>query len=97
MGGELWGPLQFKEVQTAYEILSDAEKREMYDRYGMEGVREGGGGMGPMSSQFRTVTRICGDVVVMLFVCSTGMFSDGLFSQFFGGEAFGCELAASIS
>ena len=42
--------LQFKEVQTAYEILSDSEKREMYDRYGMDGVREsGGGGMGPMS------------------------------------------------
>ncbi|CAI7999211.1 DnaJ homolog subfamily A member 2 [Geodia barretti] len=44
---------KFKEVQTAYEILSDSEKREMYDRYGMDGVREsGGGGMGPMSDMF---------------------------------------------
>ena len=34
---------QFKKIQTAYEILSNAEKREMYDRFGMDGVKDDGG------------------------------------------------------
>eukprot|EP00961_Rhodomonas_salina_P087058 1171114-Rhodomonas_salina.1 len=28
----------FKEISRAYEILSDAEKRQIYDRYGEEGL-----------------------------------------------------------
>jgi len=36
---------KFKEISFAYEILNDAEKREIYDKYGEEGLREGGGGM----------------------------------------------------
>ena len=34
---------QFRDVQMAYEILSDSEKRELYDRFGMDGVRDGAG------------------------------------------------------
>merc|ERR1719414_995668 len=30
----------------AYEVLSDAEKRELYDRHGEQGIKEGGGGGG---------------------------------------------------
>ena len=37
---------QFKKVQTAFDVLNDPSKREMYDRYGssFEGVGGGGGG-----------------------------------------------------
>jgi molecular chaperone DnaJ len=33
---------KFKEAAEAYEILSDAERRALYDRYGHEGLRSGG-------------------------------------------------------
>jgi molecular chaperone DnaJ len=33
---------KFKEAAEAYEILSDAERRAAYDRYGHEGLRSGG-------------------------------------------------------
>ena len=33
---------KFKEAAEAYEILSDAERRAIYDRYGHEGLRSGG-------------------------------------------------------
>jgi len=38
-------PEKFKEISRAYEVLSDPEKREKYNRFGEEGVDgEGGGG-----------------------------------------------------
>ena len=44
---------QFKKVQTAFDILNDPSKREMYDRYGssFEGVNAGGGGWSPQGHQ----------------------------------------------
>ncbi|HUL01879.1 MAG TPA: molecular chaperone DnaJ [Gemmatimonadales bacterium] len=35
---------KFKQITQAYEVLSDAERRAMYDRYGEAGLRGGGGG-----------------------------------------------------
>src|SRR5438477_12696827 len=33
---------KFKEAAEAYEVLSDPERRQIYDRYGHEGLRSGG-------------------------------------------------------
>src|SRR5664279_411051 len=35
---------KFKEATEAYEILSDPEKRNIYDTYGHDGLRGGGAG-----------------------------------------------------
>ncbi len=67
---------KFKEAAEAYEILSDADKRAQYDRYGHAGVGNGArgfGGSGNMNmddifSQF-------GDI-----------FGDDIFGSFFGGQ-----------
>ncbi len=37
---------KFKEIQRAYEVLSDERKRNMYDTYGHAGVENGAGGFG---------------------------------------------------
>ena len=63
---------KFKEASEAYEVLSDANKKQRYDQFGHDGLR-GGGGAG-----FNNVDDI--------FSAFSDIFSGGsIFDDFFGG------------
>merc|ERR1719450_1540774 len=49
-------PEKFKEITHAYEILSDKDKRDTYDRLGMDGIEKGAGGGGGMDDIFSMFT-----------------------------------------
>jgi len=42
---------KFKEISHAYEILSDSQKRSIYDQYGESGLEGGGAGGGGMAAE----------------------------------------------
>jgi molecular chaperone DnaJ len=62
---------KFKEASEAYEVLSDADKRARYDRYGHEGLRGG--------NDFRYSTN-----VEDIFSAFGDIFGGGIFDDFFG-------------
>lgn len=39
-----WASKKFQDVAEAYEVLSDSDKRSVYDRFGEEGLKAGAGG-----------------------------------------------------
>ena len=62
---------KFQQIQQAYEVLNDPQKREMYDRYGSS-FESAGAGPGPGGGTWRTGT-------------GPGGFEGFDFSQLFGG------------
>ena len=66
---------KFKEAAEAYEVLSDADKRAQYDRFGHAGVAGNGrGGYGSGSMNMEDIFSQFGDI-----------FGDDIFGSFFGG------------
>ena len=79
---------KFKEAQEAYSVLSDENKRKMYDQYGHAGVGAGGPGAGGFGgfSDFSSAGFDFGDIFDSIF---GGVGSDsgfGGFSGFGGGR-----------
>jgi molecular chaperone DnaJ len=66
---------KFKEAAEAYEVLSDADKKAQYDRFGHAGVSGNGrGGFGGGSGNMEDIFSQFGDI-----------FGDDIFGSFFGG------------
>uniref|UniRef100_A0A7E4V1W5 DnaJ homolog dnj-20 n=1 Tax=Panagrellus redivivus TaxID=6233 RepID=A0A7E4V1W5_PANRE len=77
---------KFKDVAEAYDVLSDQEKKKIYDKYGEEGLKAdgmpgggGGGGGGPRSNGFHY--QFNGDPMHMF----TQAFGNNMFDFQFGG------------
>lgn len=75
---------KFKEISHAYEILSDPQKRQIYDQYGEAGL-EGGAGAGGMAAE---------DLFAQFF--GGGTFGGGLGGMFSGMQQRGPPKARTI-
>lgn len=78
---------KFLEIQKAYDILSDPEKRELYDRYGESAFDNNGGGGGGGMSGFETGNFT--DMFNNIFGPGGPFGGGGLFSGFGGGGGGG--------
>lgn len=87
---------KFKEVNEAYEILSDADKRDKYDRFGFAGIDPnaafGGGngqgqGFGNQDRSYQTYGNFNGADFDFHEFSGSGF--ENLFGNMFGGSGFG--------
>ena len=82
---------KFKEAKEAYEVLSDADKRATYDRFGHDGLKGSGGGFGGGGFGAEGFGDIFGDVFGDIF---GGGRQRG--SQVFRGADLGYELRLDL-
>jgi molecular chaperone DnaJ len=82
---------KFKEAAEAYEVLSDADRRATYDRYGREGLRSGG--YAPNFDAFGSVS----DIFEAFFGGGGGAFGDlfGMGATRGGGAVQGGDVAVT--
>src|SRR5688572_17711788 len=66
---------KFKEAAEAYEVLSDADKKAQYDRYGHAGLSGNGRGYGGGGMNMEDIFSQFGDI-----------FGEDVFGSFFGGQ-----------
>jgi molecular chaperone DnaJ len=74
---------RFREVVEAYEVLSNSERRELYDRFGHAGLRSGG--FQPSAFDFGSLSDLF-----------SAFFGDDLFGVGGRGRARGADLAAQV-
>ncbi|EER04833.1 chaperone protein DnaJ, putative [Perkinsus marinus ATCC 50983] len=89
---------KFRDIAEAFDVLSDSNKKQIYDQFGEEGLKDGGpgGGFGPGGMfggsdggcHYR-FSRDPNDIFAQMF--GDGMFMNGGMenSPFFGGNGFG--------
>src|SRR5688572_14112551 len=58
---------RFKEINEAYSVLSDSNKRAAYDRFGHEGLNGGRGGFSPGGDVHDIFNEVFGDVFGDMF------------------------------